>query len=237
MIFIVIPIFNEGDNLQNLFNEITSLNVGDYFLVFANDGSIDNSVYEINKLFGTQPHVILSSNKNYGPGDAFDRGLNWVLDNSISSLDIVVTMEADCTSDLTILPKMIEISKLGYDLVLASVNVQGGGFSETTLVRRLLSGVANLLFRFIFNLKVQTISSFYRVYTIDLLKKIKLNDGILIREKGFLCMLEILLKSIKLNANIIEIPMILNSKKRIGKSKMPLIKTTFRYLAFLVKQK
>jgi dolichol-phosphate mannosyltransferase len=236
MIFIVIPIFNEAKNLQNLFNEITSLKVGDYFLVFADDGSIDNSVHELNNLFGTQPHVILVSNKNYGPGDAFNRGLDWVLSNSVSPSDIVVTMEADCTSDLTLLPKMIEISKLGFELVLASVNVQGGGFSETTLIRRLLSGVANLLFRFMFKLKVQTISSFYRVYNIELLNKIKTNDGVLIGEKGFLCMLEILLKSIKLNANIIEVPMILKSNKRIGKSKMPIMKTTFRYLAFLVKQ-
>ncbi len=91
------------------------------------------------------------------------------------------------------------------------------------------SGVEN-----VFNVQVLTISSFYRVYTITLLKKVKQQYDVLISENGFICMLEILLKSISCNAKIIEVPMTLNSNKRIGKSKMKIFKTIFEYLIFVI---
>jgi hypothetical protein len=89
----------------------------------------------------------------------------------------------------------------------------------------------------VFNIKVQTISSFYRVYSVSLLKKIKTKYGILIKENGFICMLEILTKAIHCEAKIIEVPMVLKSTKRLGKSKMKIVKTTLDYLKFLFKIK
>ena len=76
-------------------------------------------------------------------------------------------------------------------------------------------------------------SSFYRVYSLDLLKRVKNKFDNIIEEKGFICMLEVLLKSIKCNAKIIEVPMVLKSDKRVGKSKMKIFKTTISYLKFL----
>jgi nitrate reductase NapAB chaperone NapD len=46
-------------------------------------------------------------------------------------------------------------------------------------------------------------------------------------------MLEILVKAIEQNANVIEVPMVLHSQKRQGKSKLKMIKTTLAYLRFL----
>ena len=48
-------------------------------------------------------------------------------------------------------------------------------------------------------------------------------------------MLEILLKIIRLKGKIIEIPMILKSNERIGRSKMKILKTTFSYISFLIR--
>ena len=118
-------------------------------------------------------------------------------------------------------------------MVLASIYAQGGGFYKTTFSRRLISTIANLFFRFLFNVQVLTISSFYRVYSLTLLKKVKQQYDVLISENGFICMLEILLKSISCNAKIIEVPMTLNSNKRIGKSKMKIFRTIFEYLIFV----
>jgi hypothetical protein len=69
-----------------------------------------------------------------------------------------------------------------------------------------------------------------------LIKKIKEKYGIIIKEPGFISMIEILIKSIKLNSSIIEVPMILKSNKRIGKSKMKILKTMISYLKFLFKK-
>jgi dolichol-phosphate mannosyltransferase len=131
---------------------------------------------------------------------------------------------------------MLAISSLGYDLVLASVYAQGGGFDKTSFFRRLVSSVANLVFRFLFKLKILTLSSFYRVYHVSLLRKIKEKNTPIIAEKGFICMLEILVKAVECDANVIEVPMILHSQKRVGKSKLKFLKTMLAYVRFLMKR-
>ncbi len=171
--------------------------------------------------------------KNTGPGDSFNKGFEWILQQSSSDSDIIITLEGDNTSDLAILPDMLAISGLGYDLVLASVYAQGGGFVKTSLARRLLSFFANMFFRTIFNVKILTLSSFYRIYHVSLVKAIKSRYQVIIEEKGYISMLEILLKAISLKTRIIEVPMILNTDKRRGKSKMKRLKTALSYLNFL----
>jgi dolichol-phosphate mannosyltransferase len=239
MIYLLIPIFNEEGNVANLHRELSSVLPGEEkMFVFSDDGSSDKTIELLNSHFSNTNFTILSDAINRGPGYAFNVGFEWVLANSKNiEDDIVITMEADCTSDITILPHMLNINKMGYDLVLASVYAQGGGFDSTSFVRKFLSAVANLLFRFLFDLKVLTLSSFYRVYNVSLLHKIKQNNDAIITEYGFICKLEILVKAIKQNARIIEVPMMLKSKNRVGKSKMKVLKTTMAYFRFLLFKK
>ena len=236
MIYFLIPVFNEEKNIQNLFLDLSKvLPEHEKQYVFSDDGSTDKSIEEINRCFSQLKFTILSDGKNHGPGKAFNVGFEWIIKNSASEQDSVVTLEADNTSDLTVLPHLICLNKLGYSLVLASVYAQGGGFDRTSFFRKFISYVANLFFRFLFDVKVLTLSSFYRCYDINLLKKIYARtNGQIIREPGFICMLEILLKAIRIGAKIIEVPVILQSSKRVGKSKMNLMKTTFTYLRFLI---
>jgi len=235
MIFIVIPVYNEEKNLPNLYHELCNFSFEDsVYFVFSDDGSSDATVPLIKSLFSKTNTIILGDGINRGPGYVFNRAFEWVMNESKNTDDIVLTIEADCTSDLSILPNMLSINKLGYNLVLASIYAQGGGFYKTTFSRRLISTLANLLFRFLFNVQVLTMSSFYRIYSVELLNNIKQRYGVLISERGFICMLEILLKSISCNAKVIEVPMILNSNKRIGKSKMKIVKTMIEYFKFFV---
>jgi len=205
--------------------------------VFVDDGSADNSPKIIANLFVNQKCYVLGDGSNHGPGYSFNMGFEHILKLDDSDSSTVITIEADNTSDLKILKHMLGISAMGYDLVLASVYAQGGGFDKTSFMRKVLSSVANLLLRFIFDIKVQTLSSFYRVYHISLLRKIKAAQGSLIIEPGFLCMIEILIKAIKAQAQIIEVPMVLYSARRKGKSKMKLISTSFSYVRFLLTNK
>ena len=238
MIYIVIPIFNEEQNITNLYNELEGYSFEeDHFFVFSDDGSSDNTKQEIERHFPNEKTIVLGDGINRGPGAAFNVGFEWVIQHSKYDSDRVVTIEADCTSDLEILPVMLALNQLKFDLVLASVYAQGGGFDSTGFIRKFISSVANLLYRFVFDIKVQTISSFYRVYSVTLLKKIKSKYCNLIEENGFICMLEILTKAIHCEAKIIEVPMVLKSTKRLGKSKMKIVKTTMDYLKFLLKIK
>lgn len=235
MIFFLIPVFNEEKNIPNLYQELSALSLNEEAcFVFSDDGSTDQSNGIIASLFKGKSFVILGDGINRGPGGAFNTGFEWILQQSKSPSDCIVTLEADCTSDLSILPVMLMLNKMKYDLVLASVYAQGGGFDQTSFFRKFASATANFTFRFLFNIQVLTLSSFYRVYSLSILQKMKAKNQALIAEPGFICMLEILVKAIKEGAKVIEVPMQLHSSKRQGQSKMKVFKTTLRYFRFLL---
>ena len=95
-----------------------------------------------------------------------------------------------------------------------------------------------MFFRVIFGVKVLTLSSFYRCYDIKLIKRLhEKYDGNIIEEIGFICMLEVLLKAISVEANVLELPMKLKSGNRNGKSKMKIMKTAISYIKFMFKYK
>lgn len=229
--------YNEVENLPLLHERLTALDLcKNNFYVFVDDCSSDESVDLIHALFKNQDYFVIEKKQNAGPGDSFNLGFNYLLEKYEDQSEIrVITMEADNTSDVSILYDMLTISDLGYDLVLASIYAQGGGFSQTSFFRKLLSFGANMVFRAVFNVKILTLSSFYRIYHLELLAKIKSQNDIIMAETGFICMLEILLKAIDQKAKIIEIPMVLKSDIRKGKSKMNVWSNSILYLSFLLK--
>lgn len=234
--YFLIPIFNEFENLELLsVNLISSLPDKEKIFVFVDDCSTDKSVDYIHKLFEHTNYKIIEKSENKGPGHSFNLGFEWILIQNSNPDDIIITMEGDNTSDINLLNNMVAISGLGYSLVLASVYAQGGGFEKTFIFRKMISFVANMIFRSLLNTKVLTLSSFYRIYHLSLIKKIKVEYDVIIKENGFICMLEILLKAIYCDAKIIELPMVLKSLNRIGKSKMKIIKNTIGYIKFLPK--
>jgi dolichol-phosphate mannosyltransferase len=235
MMYILIPVYNESLNLGELHGRLTALPISnDCTFVFVDDCSTDDSVAKIKSLFKREQLHIIEKKQNRGPGDSFNLGFEYILSVSTSTQDLVISMEADNTSDLGILPEMLSLSDYGYNLILASVYAQGGGFEKTNVFRVLISFVANMLMRMVFGVKVLTLSSFYRVYSVELLRNIKSNFGTINKEPGFICMLEILLKAIDCKAKIIEVPMLLKSENRKGKSKMKVFKTFRAYIRFLL---
>lgn len=241
MVYILIPVFNEEENIpalaENLLTFFKGFDPKPHF-IFVDDFSNDNTIKSINNFFKESNYTIIEKSSNIGPGDSFNRGFNWIIENSSKENlvnDIVITMEADNTCDLKILPIMVSLAEQNIDLVLASVYAQGGGFEKTGFIRVVLSFCANLFFRSFFNLKILTLSSFYRVYRLELISKIKDNNKEIINERGFISMLEVLIKAIKLDATVVEVPMRLKSLNRKGKSKMKLMKTTLSYIRFLFK--
>ncbi len=236
MVYFLIPVFNEAASIPDLSSALKIvLPKETKHFIFVNDCSTDSTLEMLNKSFESDQITILNNLVNSGPGYSFNKGFEFLLTLSKDDLDLIVTLEGDNTSDLGILPTMHSLATdWKYDLVLASVYAQGGGFSKTSIFRKLISFIANQLLRFIFGIKILTLSSFYRVYTVSIIKSIKSHYGKIITENGFICMLEILIKSIRIGTKIIEVPMILNSDKRIGKSKMKIIKTSIRYIHFLL---
>lgn len=235
MIYFLIPLYNEEQNIPELAHNLMGvLSEEEKHFVLVNDCSTDQTLSAIDRHFPSEKTTVLTNPSNAGPGYSFNHGFEHIL-NMADTSDLVVTIEGDNTSDLAILPVMHANAKMGYSLVLASVYAQGGGFDQTSFLRKALSFTANITLRSILDIKVLTLSSFYRIYHVELLKKIQANHHKVISETGFICMLEVLMKALHAKAKVIEVPMVLHSKKRKGKSKMKLIKTSWEYVVFLFK--
>ena len=235
MIYFLIPVYNESLNIEDLRNElINTLSKKDKKFVFVDDCSTDNTPEIIKDLFVNSDYKIITKKTNKGPGDSFNLGFEWILNDSDNNNDLIVTIEGDNTSDVTILNNMITICDLGYDIVLASVYAQGGSLDNTNFFRKTLSFFANIIMRFILNLNILTLSSFYRVYKKSLVQEIKQNYNTIITEAGFLCKVEILIKAIHVGAKVIEVPTSLRVDKRKAKSKMRIFRTFKDYLRLML---
>lgn len=240
MVVFIIPVYNEADNIQTLLmktgEKMRQLALP-YKVILVDDGSSDSTVQMAQALADKIPLSIYSHYPNKGVGEAFRVGFRKALE-TCSDSDIIITKEADNTSDLNIIDKLINKIQNGYDVALASCYAKRGAVIGTTFFRIMLSRSANALLRLYMNLgEISTYSSFYRAYNPKALRHIsKEYKGKLIEEDGFECMVELLIKfSRNKNFRITEIPMVLDGSRRIGKSRMRIRKTIKGFLRVVIK--
>jgi len=236
MNWFLIPIYNEYTNLSELIRKLSAIMEAHDKILFIDDGSSDETQAFFLKLKNHQISYERLS-QNSGPGAAFNWGFKKIIQENKDPNAIVFTLEGDNTARLADILVMQSLIMEGNDLVLASVYHPNGGFQKTNFWRKLLSYTANFIAKNSLGLKQQTLTSFYRAYHISLLHKIYLKYAEFCIEKGFICKVELLLKSKACQAKIIEVPTILESLNRKGKSKMKLLKTALNYFKFIVSWK
>src|ERR1044071_3449336 len=99
-VYFLVPLYNEAENIALLHKNITAA-CPSYktFFLLVDDGSSDKTIETATRLFGSaQNFHLLTKNKNYGPGDSFNQGFEWILSHSKQhDRDLVVTLEGDNT--------------------------------------------------------------------------------------------------------------------------------------------
>lgn len=138
-ISVIIPIFNEEDNIPSLYDELTTVLEGlerRWEVVAVDDGSTDASFARLAEIHQSDPRWrIISFRRNFGQTAAFSAGFEH------ARAPIVVTMDADLQNDPKDIPRFLERLDEGFDIVSGwRVKRKGGFFS-----RRLPSFVANRL--------------------------------------------------------------------------------------------
>ena len=231
----VIPAFNEQENLPTLFNDLLQtsclLGVGSQIFI-VDDGSVDETPALVRAYDGPLPVELVRLDVNEGPGAAFRAGFRSALECAGPGA-LIVTLEADTTSDLGALPQMLDEVRRGADVVLADWRMVG-----VSAHRRLLSAAAGWVVRRALGLQATTVSSFFRVYRASTLEDASGRYGErLIRERGFACKAELLAKLAAMNAQIVEVPVSLDWTRRNGESKMPVVKTMLAYWRMLFRER
>jgi glycosyltransferase involved in cell wall biosynthesis len=132
---LVIPVYNERDNLAVLHGEITDVlkSIGDaYEILFVDDGSTDGSDVVLRALRAGDPRVrVLTFARNAGQSAAMDAGFK------SASGDVVITLDADLQNDPSDIPRLVEALS-GWDAVVGVRRER-----RDNLVRRVSSKVAN----------------------------------------------------------------------------------------------
>ena len=237
MAIFVIPAFNEEANVPRLLDDLEArpeLWAGGT-VVLVDDGSSDGTVAAALAHEGDLPVEVLRQVPNQGAGRAFDRGFRHVL-RAAPEDALIVTLESDTTSDLGALEEMLATARSGADVVLASHH-DDGELVNVTAHRRFLSKAAAYAIRRISRLDAKTVSSFFRVYRASVLRAAykRHGDGF-IREPGFACKAEILIKLDKRGARIAEVPVSLDWSKREGESKLRVLPTVGGYARLMMRQ-
>jgi dolichol-phosphate mannosyltransferase len=237
MAIFVIPAYNEEANVPRLLADLESrpeLWRGGR-VVLVDDGSTDATVEVARAHAGELPIEVLEQVPNRGPGAAFDRGFRHVL-ASVTADTLVVTLESDTTSDLDALGEMLATARSGADVVLASHH-DGGELVNVGAHRRFLSRAAAYAIRRTAGLDARTVSSFFRVYRAGALHAAYARYGDdFIREPGFACKAEILIKLDRLGASIAEVPVALDWSLREGESKLRVLPTVGGYARIMMRQ-
>jgi len=237
VIHAVVPVLNEEPNIAGLVLRLREAlePSGPYRVLFVDDGSTDRTV-EVLK--GSGPGIeTLSHPRNLGPGAAFRTGFTEIL-KPLQPSDLVLTLEGDGTSDLSILPRMLSrIRHEDDDIVLASCYLFGGGIKGTAIHRVGLSHVANALVKQTLGLSgLATLSSFFRIYQGRALLRLRESFGeALFESNGFESQIEILHLAARVGLRISEVPMVLDGSRRLGKSKMKILSTSLAYLRLVAR--
>jgi dolichol-phosphate mannosyltransferase len=231
MIRFVIPAYNERENIPDLIASLAPVarDLGAR-VIFVDDGSTDGTAEVIEEHRDGLHLAIVQHKVNRGLGTAINSGLRAALGESHDD-DAIVTLEADNTSDLADLPRMLEKFDAGHDVVLASVYAPGGRIVGVAPWRLAASKAVSNAFRYAGGLQeIHTLSSLYRVYRAGTLRRAAETYGyLLVREPGFAANVELLLKLYNAGARVGEVPTVNDWGRRLGTSKMSLSPTIVAY--------
>lgn len=209
---IVIPTYNEIENLPTLLERIEALNLGLNVLV-VDDGSPDGTGGWVRSQLHSKPYLNLLERKGkLGLGSAYVAGFKYAIENGY---DHVFEMDADFSHDPASLPEFLrEIEN--HDLVLGSRYLHGVTVVNWPMSRLLLSYFANMYARWVTRLPIRDATGGFKCFRTSVLRQINL-DGI--KSDGYSFQIELTYKIWKKGFRIKEIPIIFVDRTK-GQSKM-----------------
>lgn len=209
---ILIPTLNEKENLKVLIPAIFGL-LPDVSILIVDDNSTDGTQELIDSLMNNFKKLfILKRKTDFGYGRSSIDGFRWALERSYEN---VVTMDADFSHDFSEVPVLFE--KLnGFDVIVGSRYVKGGGIRNWGFPRRVLSKFANFYVKAILRLPVADVTTGFNAYRLEAVKKVDLKN---IKSDGYAFLVELKYRIFKAGCKFFEYP-ILFSERRGGQSKM-----------------
>ncbi len=210
---IIIPTYNEADNIAKLIGEINSLQVKDTSIdILIIDDNSKDGTSSIVKNLGLKNVFVIDREKKLGLGTAYKRGFKFAIENNY---DLAFEMDADFSHDPQSILDLLNKSK-EYDLVIGSRYIQGIAVVNWPLSRLIISIGASIYTRIITWLPVKDVTAGFMCYKVPSLKQIDLDS---VRSNGYSFQIEMKYRMWKKGFKICEIPIVFIDR-RAGVSKM-----------------
>ncbi len=212
-IFVMIPTYNEKENIRHLIERILALKIKNLHIVVADDNSPDGTWKIVEEMSKKKNNVhLLLRKKNKGRGTAGKDGFIYCLKHGA---DRIIEMDADLSHDPKYIPIMLNEIK-NYDIILGSRRVKKGKDIGRSSIRKLITMFANLYIRIMLGIEVKDCNSGFRCFRRGILKRIKPEK---LKSKGPSIVQEVLFKAHLKKAKIKEIPIVFVDRKK-GVSKL-----------------
>lgn len=212
---IVVPTYNEIENIERLLRNIFSLQ-RKFDVLVVDDNSPDltsKKVQELQQEFPDKLHLEVRQQKD-GLGTAYIHGFKWAL---AREYEYIFEMDADFSHNPNDLIRLYNAcEKKGFDVAIGSRYVKGVNVVNWPMSRVLLSWLASKYVRFITQMPIFDTTAGFVCYRREVLEKINLDK---IHFVGYAFQIEMKFKAHLSNFKIIEIPVIFTDRTR-GESKM-----------------
>ncbi len=212
--FVIIPTYNEADNIQALIREVLDLPVV-IGVIVVDDNSPDGTGELADQMATSNPgrvHVIHRPGK-LGLGTAYVAGFKLALGELRAAK--AMTMDADFSHLPRYIPAMIELSRNKH-IVIGSRYVPGGGTAHWPLWRQFLSWGSNTFARLTLGLKAHDVTAGFRLYHRQVLETVPPES---IQSSGYSYLVEMLLNCEKRGFQVGEVPIIFEDRRQ-GTSKI-----------------
>ncbi len=211
-VLVVIPTYNERDNLEPIVSRVrTAVPAADILVV--DDNSPDGTGEIADKLAASDAQVhVLHRAAKAGLGAAYIAGFGWGLEHGY---EVLVESDADGSHDPADLPRMLS-ALADADLVIGSRYVAGGTTVNWPKSREVLSRGANAYVRIMLGIGVHDATAGYRAYRAGTLRAIGLDE---VESQGYCFQIDLTLRTAQEGLRIREVPITFTERAR-GASKM-----------------
>ena len=209
---VVIPTYNERDNIVRLAGEILKQHPS-LFILFVDDNSPDGTGILADELAAADARImVIHRPGKLGLGSAYRIGFRTALK---MGADYIIEMDADFSHDPGVLPAFLD-TITGCDLVIGSRYLNGVSVVNWPIRRLILSYFASVYTRFVTGLRVMDCTSGFKCFRRATLEAINLDN---VKSDGYSFQIEMNFICMEKGFNIIEVPIIFIDR-HAGSSKM-----------------
>ena len=211
---LIVPTYNEAANIEKFLTQVRT-DAPDTDILVVDDNSPDQTAKIAETLAAKLGSIkVLNRTSQRGYAAASREAMLKAVE---SGYDVIATMDADFSHDPKVLTKLISIVNSDIALVIGSRYVPGGGVTNWSLFRRMLSKWGNLYTAFCLRLKIKDCTSGFRAYSAASLEEIDLSN---LKADGYAFLSEMaFVISRKKLGSIVESP-IVYVDRAFGESKM-----------------